>query len=66
MTLQDAVTELVTEFGLLDCLEEWDDIIREQVREDDYDGLTEDHPRVQRYRELCRAVRAAVSVSHGS
>ena len=57
MTVQDACTALLTEFNLLDCLEQWDDVVREQVREDGYDGVTEDHPRVQRYRAICQALR---------
>lgn len=59
MTPAEAMTALLTEFRLLDCLEQWDDVIREQVREDGYEGLTDEHPTVQRYREVCRVLRAA-------
>lgn len=57
MTPSEALTVLLAEFNLLDCLAQWDDVIREQVRDDGFEGLTEDHPRVQRYREVCRVLR---------
>ena len=57
MTPHDALSALLTEFRLLDCLEQWDDVIREQVREEGYEGDTSEHPRVQRYREVCRVLR---------
>ena len=57
MTPQEALVALLTEFNLLDCLEQWDDVIREQVREDGYEGLTDEHPKVQRYRDVCQTLR---------
>ena len=59
VTMDEALTALLQEFDLLDCLDQWDDVIREQCREDGYTGLKEDHPRVQRYREICRVLRDA-------
>lgn len=60
MTPLEAITALLREFDLLDCLEQWDAVVREQVREDGHEGVTDDHPRVQRYREVCRTLRSAV------
>ena len=59
MTPAEAMTALLTEFNLLDCLEQWDDVVREQVREDGFEGLTDDHPKVQRYREVRETLRRA-------
>lgn len=58
MTPLEALLALLTEFHLSDCLEQWDDVVREQVREDGYEGLTDDHPKVQRFGEIRRVLRA--------
>lgn len=60
MTPQEAMAALLTEFNLLDCLEQWDDVVREQVRDEGCDGLTEAHPKVQRYRDACAALRSVM------
>jgi hypothetical protein len=57
MTLPEAIRLLVTEYRLLDALEQWDDVVREDVRDSGYEGLTDEHPAVQRYREVCHTVR---------
>lgn len=61
MTVPEAFTALLTEFHLLDCLEQWDDVIREQVREEGWTGDTSDHPAVIKFGEIRRTLRAAVT-----
>ena len=56
---KETLIELLESFNLLDCLEQWDDVIREQVREDGYTGLTAKHPKVLRFTEICRTLREA-------
>ncbi len=61
MTPQDALIALLTEYHLLDCLEQWDDVVREQVRDDGYTGNTSDHPRVIRFGEIRRTLGDAAT-----
>ena len=56
MTLPEAITALLDEFDL----EAVEDCVRDDVRGDPaFDGLSHDHPKVQRFREVCRVLRAA-------
>lgn len=57
MTPIEAMLALLSEFHLSDCLEQWDDVVREQVREDGFEGVTDEHPTVQRFREIRRVLR---------
>ena len=55
MTLQDALTALLDEYHI----EEFIDCVRDEVRGDPgFDGLSKDHPKVQRFAEVCRTLRA--------
>ena len=55
MTRDEVIATLIRDFDLLDCLDQWDDVIRERAMEDErFTGLSEDHPQVQQYRRLCR------------
>ena len=56
MTLTDALTALLDEYHL----DEWIDVIRDDAKYDQaWDGLSQDHPRVKRFVEVCATVRLA-------
>lgn len=58
MTPQEAVTALLEEFDL----PSFEDAIRDEAKYDEaWDGLSQDHPRVQRFREVCRVLREATA-----
>jgi hypothetical protein len=57
MTLEDAITALLEEYHL----GEFEDLIRDEVKaEPTFDGLSVDHPRVRRFRDVVHALRVAV------
>ena len=58
MTPAEAIHVLLTEYDLLDCLEQWEDVVREKVRDDGFEGLTSDSPKVQRYQAICQRIKA--------
>ena len=56
MTLQDAVTALLDEYHI----EEFIECVRDDVRGDPgFEGLSQDHPKVQRFQDVCRVLREA-------
>ena len=58
MTLHEAITALFDEFQLDDIAE----IVRDDAKADPtFEGLSQDHPRVQRYQELVRTLKAATA-----
>lgn len=57
MTPTEAITALLTEYEL----EQFIDVYRDDAKADpDYKGLSENHPKVQRFREICQTLRNAV------
>ena len=58
MTLHEAITALFDEFQLDDIAE----IVRDDVKADPaFEGLSQDHPRVRRFREVCQILREALA-----
>lgn len=56
MTLQEAITALLDEYHLEDMA----DMVRDEVRGDPgFSGLSQNHPRVQRFHEVYRTLRDA-------
>jgi hypothetical protein len=56
MTVPEAIAYLLDEFRL----EEYVDVVRDDAREEDgFEGLSWDHPKVQRFQEACAALRAS-------
>ena len=57
MTLHDAIAALLTEYHL----EEWIEVFRDDVKAEaaEMGILSAEHPRIQRFREVCRTLRAA-------
>ena len=54
MTLPEAITALLTEYDL----ETFTEVYRDEVKGDPaWPGLSQDHPRVQRFKEVCRTLR---------
>lgn len=57
MTLHEALDALLNEYGL----ESAEDLVRDEAKQDpEYDGLSCNHPKVVRFREVCRVLRAHV------
>ena len=57
MTLQEAIQALLDEYDLGEFVE----VFRDEAKQDpDYTGLSQDHPRVQRFQEICRVLRASL------
>ena len=57
MTLPDALRALLDEYHV----EEFVECVRDEVRGDpEFTGLSNDHPKVQRFRDVCRVLRAEV------
>lgn len=57
MTLQDAITALLTEYRL----EDFEEVFRDDAKADSsFEGLSWEHPKVQRFREICRVLREQV------
>lgn len=55
MTLQDALTALLDEYHI----EEFVECVRDEAKSDPaFTGYSKDHPRVQRFQEICRVLRA--------
>jgi hypothetical protein len=55
MTPQDALVALFTEFDV----EQMEQFFVDDAKADpDYQGLSENHPKVQRFREVCATLRA--------
>ena len=58
MTLPDAITALFDEYQL----DEIEDIVRDDVKGDPAcEGLSQDHPKVRRFREVCQTLRGALA-----
>jgi hypothetical protein len=56
MTVAEAIAYLLDEFRL----EEYIDVVRDDAREEEgFEGLSWDHPKVQRFQEACATLRAA-------
>ena len=56
MSLREAIAALLNEYHL----EEFEEVFRDDAKQDrDWAGLSHEHPRVQRFREVCRTLRAA-------
>lgn len=54
MTLQDAITALLHDFHL----ESFEEVYRDEAKADDsFTGFSWEHPKVQRFREICRVLR---------
>ena len=60
VTLPEAITALLDDFRL----EDFEEVYRDDAKQDRaYTGLSEHHPRVQRFHEVCRTLRQAVGRS---
>jgi len=58
MTLQDALRALFEEYYLDEHIE----MVRDEAKYDEtFQGLSSEHPRVQRFREVCHTLRAAMT-----
>lgn len=56
MTLQDAITALLEEYRLEEFTEFW----RDDAKGDPlWPGMSWEHPRVQRFKEICETLRTA-------
>ena len=57
MTISEALTALFDEY----YLEEHIEMVRDDVKSDPqgFEGLSQDHPKVRRFREVCTTLRAA-------
>lgn len=61
MTLQEAVKALLDEYHLEDMV----DIVRDDAKADpEFEGLSKDHPRVQRFHEMYRTLAQFASQGH--
>lgn len=57
LSLHDAIRWLLDDFDLPACLE----IVRDDAKQDEtFTGLSSEHPRVLRFRDVCETLRAAV------
>lgn len=55
MTLYEAMAALVYEYEL----EQYVDLIRDEVKGDpEFNGLSQDHPKVKRFQEACETLRS--------
>jgi hypothetical protein len=56
LSLDEAITALLDEYELEDFLDYFADEARQDPK---YSGLSDDHPRVIRFKQVCAALRAA-------
>lgn len=62
MTLHEAITSLLDEY----YIEEFVEVFRDDAKQDrEWVGLSQDHPRVQKFKEVCAALRMALVDSKG-
>ena len=58
MTLREAITALLVEYEL----EGFDEVFRDDAKQDrQYTGLSENHPKVQKFRQCCQVLRDRTS-----
>ena len=58
MTLRDAIAALLTEYELEGFVE----VVRDDAKADPtWEGLSQDHPRVKRFQEVCLTLRTALA-----
>jgi len=63
MTLQDALRALFEEYYLDEHIE----MVRDEAKYDDtFQGLSVDHPRVQRIRDVCNTLRKAMTTTEAT
>jgi len=63
MTLQEAIRALFEEFYLDEHIEM---VIDEAKYDETWPGLSSQHPRVQRFREVCKILRTAMTTSEAT